>query len=184
MKKTFVCIFISLSFFCNAQDKLNIDLEEYLDMYQSKNFEKAEHFIYPEMWNYVDKKAMLDELKSSFLDKKEVKIIVSKPKVYKVSEKYIIENKFYYKINYSNNLKFKFSNKNISISDIISALESAYGEGNVYYDSDLQEFTAIISKIIIARSDNGIDNWKFLVFHGAIEITDLLLPKEIIKKIL
>ena len=184
MKIILTLFFGFLSFLAYSQDNMIIDLNEYLEMFHTKNFENAEKFFYPELLDKSDKKVLINKLESSFSNKKDVEIIVSNSKINNISEKHLVENKNYYIINYSNNLNFHFVDKNISIPDMISAFNSTYGKGNVYYDYDLQQFTVLVSKVLIARSENGIDNWKFIVFSGSNSVIDLILPKEIVKKIL
>lgn len=181
-----LCI-IFLIFSCSsstfAQITLQTEIEDYLRLYQEKNFNNIDKYYFPEMWDYYDKGDVLEGLKSTFADKNDVKISITKPEILKISENYLIEGKSYHLVKYSNNLIFDFKN-NESTSDMTKALESVYGSGNIYYNETKKTYTAITYKIIVARSNNGLDDWKFLVFYGSNEINSILLPQEIINKIL
>lgn len=177
-------MFYLKSFSQNTENQIKKDIDNYLKIFVDKDFSKISQYSYPEMKKYIDEEEYVEDLKESFRDREDVKISIFNAKVNNISELYHIDNVYYSIIDYSNIISFDFSRKDEEeTSTIIEALESAYGDGNVFFFPEEKIFKALVHKIIIAKSKDGKANWKFLVLHGNNEFVNMIIPINIFMKI-
>jgi hypothetical protein len=193
-QKLFTILFLTISTIGIAQDyknELKKEFNDYLSTIVNMEFEKSMEYIVPEFFEIIPKSQMIKVMKQAF-NNPGIEIEITNPKIIEVKDKKGIENKYYSLLTYSNQMNMKIDGeaeetkdeKTTRINLTKLSLESTFGSGNVEYNEKTDFFQIQSQKDVYGISENGENNWKFLVIEKKQKmILEKLLPKELSEKI-
>lgn len=172
------------------QNTIKTDFYKYLDAISNKEFSKSMDYIVPEFFEIIPKEQMIKAMEQTFNDP-EMEFDLKDPKILEIGNIKEVNNRFYSKLRYSNLMNMKIvseeeeeteEEKKMQNSLMKLSFEQIFGSANVEYDSETNFFQIYSEKEVIAISDNGKTDWKFLVVDEEQNfILEKLVPEEVIK---
>jgi hypothetical protein len=190
----FTILFLTISTIGIAQDyknELKKEFNDYLSTIVNMEFEKSMEYIIPEFFEIIPKSQMIKVMKQAF-NNPSMEIEITNPKIIEVKDKKEIENKYYSLLTYSNQMNMKIEGEDEETEDEKTtrinltklSLENTFGSENVEYNKETDFFQIQSQKDVYGISNNGENNWKFLVVEKKQKmILEKLLPKELSEKI-
>ncbi|TMM29653.1 hypothetical protein FDT66_11100 [Polaribacter aestuariivivens] len=173
------------------KNELKKEFNDYLSAIVNMEFEKSMNYIVPEFFDIIPKSQMIKVMEMTF-NNPDMEFEIKNPKIIKVNDKKQIESKYYSLLTYSNQLNLKIKGeegetideKTTRVKLVKLSLEKTFGSKNVVYNKQTGFFDIQSQKDVYAISENGENNWKFLVIEKKQKfILEKLLPKELIEKI-
>ncbi len=173
-------------------ENLDRDFMEYHDLIVHQELEKSMEFMLPEIFEIIPMDQMLVMMKQVY-NNPDMEFRVDRPKDVTYGEPQKIDVKYYSEISYTYDMKIRYLNLEESEEGaedemgkefIKSALELAYGEGNVEYDEETDFYEIHAVKKAYGVSENGTSDWKFVVVEPKQKLMlEKILPKELTKKL-
>lgn len=175
------------------QQSIKSDFISYLDAIISKDFDKSMDYIIPEFFDLIPKSMMIDIMEETF-NNPEMEFDLKEPKIMYLGKIKNVEGRYYSKLKYSNLMDVKFiddeeeeetteveGEEEMLHSLMMLSFEKTFGKGNVTYDETNNIYKILSKKDVIAISDNGKSDWKFLVIEEAQRfLLEELVPKQVI----
>ena len=171
------------------QNTIRTDFSSYLNLIKDGEFDKAMDYLIPEFFEIVPRDQMIQVLEETF-NSPELEFELKDPKILNVGAAKKVEDKFYSKLKYSNRMDIKFKreegetkeDKEFTNNILKISFEETFGAENVTYNSETGFFEIYEEKSAISISNNGINDWKFLVLEKEQNaILEKLVPQEIIE---
>ena len=170
------------------ENTIENDFSQYLESIVNKEFEKSMEYVYPEFFDILTKEQMIKEMEQ-VSDNEEMEVEFENPKILNIGKSLEVEEQFYSKLKYSNMMNIKIfgeeeeieEDKKVRIGSAKELFEQIFGSKNVGYNSKTDFFEIYVEKEVIAKSENGKSDWKFLVIE---ERQKLILEKFVPKKVL
>ena len=156
-----------------AQEKsIKVYFTAYLEAIANKEFAKSMDFMLPEFFDFFPRETLVAAMEQSF-NNPEMNIEIKDPKILSVGNALEIEGKLYSKIRYSNVMKLKVlgdeaetkEEKDMIIEIMIMSFAQTFGEKNVKYNLETEFYNIYSEKDVIAISNDGTSDWKFLVIE-------------------
>ncbi|AZQ42869.1 hypothetical protein [Nonlabens ponticola] len=191
----FIC-FLSLSytvaFSQEYKEKIESEFNEYLNTIIDKQFEKSTEYLTPEFFNRIPRKILIQAMQETF-NNPDVQFEIVNPKILSIDDSIKIDEKYYSLLIYSNEFKVIFNyaekdetseRKNLRTKLTLLSLENSFGAGNVAHDQKNDLYTIQSEKKVYAISQDGKDEWKFLVLERDQKATlQKLLPQELLQNL-
>jgi hypothetical protein len=194
MKKIILVLLIVLISSINSfsqQEEIQSDFEDYLELIQSQQFEKAMDYMYPEFFELMSKEMMVSLMEQTF-NTPELTISLSDPTIDSVGVVEYLDSMYFAPVNYTHIMTMKFNqgegdtDEDIKFRDemAVASLKIKFGEYKVTYDSVSKEMLITSSKLVYARSKNGKTNWKFIELDPEnMFMIKSMLPEEIYNRV-
>ncbi len=178
---------------CQQDYKQTIEAEftDYLNTIVNMEFEKSVEYIVPEFFDVVPKSQVIMMMQQG-VKSKLMETEILNPQILKIDNAVKIDGKYYVLLTYSSEMKIRFFGiedetkyeKSSRLSMTKGYLEDTFGSDNVYYNDEKDRFDIQSVKDVYAISENGQDNWRFLVIEKDQKmIIDHVLPTEISEKL-
>ncbi|MEZ4847302.1 MAG: hypothetical protein R3B93_01440 [Bacteroidia bacterium] len=171
------------------QNTIRIDFNNYLEAITNKEFSKSMDYIVPEFFEIFPKEQMIKVMEQTF-NNPEMEFELKEPKILEIGKIKKVNERFYSKLRYSNLMNMKFKGEEEETEEekkmrnnlMKLSFEQTFGSENVEYNSEADFFQIYSEKEVIAISDNGKTEWKFLVVEEKQKfILEKLVPEEVIK---
>ena len=171
------------------QNTIRIDFNNYLEAIVSKEFSKSMDYIVPEFFEIFPKEQMIKVMEQTF-NNPEMEFELKDPKILEIGKIKEVDDRFYSKLRYSNLMNMKIvseeeeteEEKKMRNNLMKLSFEQTFGSGNVEYNSETEFFQIYSEKEVIAISDNGKTEWKFLVVEEKQKfILEKIVPEEVLK---
>lgn len=178
-------------------EALQYDLDRYIQLTESGDFEKVMDYIYPGLYRLVPRQLLLDKFKEAF-DGSDMSDYTDGFFVSYISKPIGVEDMVFYKVKYVINLKadphsglvqqvLKGEDVSYDVMDITNDLmftlmEATYGSGNVKYDEGEGYFKVQLINEMLAIYEDGFDSWKFLKY-GSGAMYKRIFPPNVVKKL-
>lgn len=183
----------SIAFCQEYKKEIEKQFLEYNNLIIKQEFGKSMAFIPEEFFEIIPKEQMILVMEKTF-NNPEVEFELMEPKIIEISEVEKIDDKFYSLLSYSSLMNMKFINNDeneetatehqLRMNMIKLSLEETFGSDNVQYDGETDVFEVNAQKQAYAISENGRQDWKFLVIEKKQKfILTKLLPEQLTDKI-
>lgn len=194
MKKlilVFLIVLISLINSFSQQEEIQSDFEDYLELIQTQQFDKAMDYMYPEFFDIMKRDMMVSLMEQTF-NTPELTISLSPPRIDSIGRVEYIDSLYFAPINYTHFMTMKFNpqegetEEDIKMRDefAVVSLKMKFGDENVEYDSISKELHITSNKIVYARSDDGESDWKFIeIDTESMYMIKAILPEEIYNRV-
>ena len=164
------------------KENIRKEFTEYLLALELQDFEKATTFMPAAFFKIYPKETFL-QLMEQVYNSSEYSFEIKNSKILSVDDKLLIDKVYYAKARYSNMLHMKFPSVNdeSTINLMLSTFKQTFGEDNVYYNTETTYFEIYVEKDVIAQSENGEKEWKFIAIEKEqMPLLEKILPKQII----
>ena len=164
------------------------DFTSYLGFLVNKEFAKSMEYMVPEFFDIFPKEQMIQVMEQTFNDPN-MEFELKDPKILGVGDIAEIEGKFYAKLRYGNKMNMKIlgeeeeseEDKEMRIKFTKLSFEQTFGPENVSYNSESDSYQIYSEKDVVAISENGISDWKFLVVEEKQKfILEKLVPEQVL----
>ena len=194
MKNTiiyFTVLLISSLVLFAQQEQIQSDFEDYLELIQTQQFDKAMDYMYPEFFDIMNREMMVSLMEQTF-NTPELTISLSPPRIDSIGRVEYIDSLYFAPINYTHFMTMKFNpqegetEEDIKMRDefAVVSLKMKFGDENVDYDSISKELHITSNKIVYARSENGESDWKFIeIDTESMYMIKAILPEEIYNRV-
>lgn len=178
-------------------EALHYDLDRYIQLTESGDFEKVMDYIYPGLYKLVPRQLLLDKFKEAF-EGSDISDYTDGFFVSDISKPVEVEDMVFYKVKYVINLKadphsglvqqvLKGEDVSYDVMDITNDLmftlmEATYGSGNVKYDEGEGCFRVQLINEMLAIYEDGFDSWKFIKY-GSGALYKRIFPPNVVKKL-
>ncbi|WP_316785534.1 hypothetical protein [Pedobacter frigiditerrae] len=193
-KVLLITLLLATSSVAMAQDykkEIEKEFKEYLNALFSKDFEKSMNYLTPEVFKIIPKAQMIKIMEQTF-NEPSIEFELKDAKIIEIQNSEKIENKFYSFLSYSNLMRIKFKSERNETTEEKKmknnlgklSFEKTFGVQNVKYDDKTEFFEIYVEKPVYAISDNGKNDWKFIVVEKKQKsFLETLLPKKLIEKV-
>jgi hypothetical protein len=189
-------LFLAFSIVAFGQEYKKAIEQQFLDynnLIINKEFEKSMTFVPDEVFEIIPREQMIIVMEKTF-NNPGFEFELKTPKIKEISRARKIDGKFYSFLTYSSLIEMKFLNdeqeeeteneQKLRVNMIKLSLEESFGSENVKYDEVEDVFEVNAQKQAYAISNNGKEDWKFLVIDTKQKfLLDKLLPKKLADKI-
>lgn len=207
LKNTFVAItlfiFSGIGYAQDYKSEIKKEFGDYLDLILAQDFEKSMEYVIDDVFEIVAKEDMISLMESTF-NTPGLELSMEQAKIISVGDKELVEEKFYTLLSYSNIMKMKFleeaeeenneednrteeelaKDEKIKNALVRVSLAKTFGDENVKFNEDSKVYEIFVIKQAYAISENGNENWKFIVAEkNQKAFLELILPKAIVDKI-
>lgn len=165
-------------------DLFQKDIQNYLNAYNTTDWERVTGMIYPPFFNAVSRNQIIQTLR--ILDSIGMKRTFTLKNVEKVSDVVVNGNEKFCLVNYNTQIIIVINRLQIAnIEKFKEDFAEDFGEENVVYDEKNLRFTIEANQKIIAASNKDSDNWKYIELNNehAVDRVLLIMPKEVLKKL-
>jgi hypothetical protein len=181
-------------FTCSSQDfKKTIEKEfkDYNNLIEKLEFEKSMQYLPQEFIELFSKSQFIKMMNQTY-NNPSFKYEIKHLKIDNINDLQKIENKYYTSFNFSGNILIKTNRRiNEDDEDFLNrikkaklSMEQSLGKDKVNLIDSQTTISINSFKKVIAISNNGKSDWKFLVLgKNQNEIAKKILPKQIIEKI-
>ncbi len=184
----FLVIFSLMVISCSEKKELTDlfqkDIQNYLNAYNTTDWERVTGMIYPPFFNAVSRNQIIQTLR--ILDSIGMKRTFTLKNVEKVSDVVVNGNEKFCLVNYNTQIIIVINRLQIAnIEKFKEDFAEDFGEENVVYDEKNLRFTIEANQKIIAASNKDSDNWKYIELNNehAVDRVLLIMPKEVLKKL-
>ncbi len=186
--------FIVIPFFGFSQsykNQIDTEFNQYLDLVTQKKFEKSMEYLIPEFFDLFPKAKIVEAMEKVF-NNPAVEFEIKNNTIEKIADLQKIKNKFYAVMTYSNQMNMRVKSDKVETDDekkmriemIKLTLQNKFGSKNVGYNTSTDFFEVQVTKQAIAISNDGVEQWKFLVFEeNQRALLEKLVPKELLKQL-
>lgn len=194
VKKIILSFLLLIVFTCSSQDfKKTIEKEfkDYNNLIEKLEFEKSMQYLPQEFIELFSKSQFIKMMNQTY-NNPSFKYEIKHLKIDHINDLQKIENKYYTSFNFSGNILIK-TNRRINEDDeeflnrikkAKLSMEQSLGKDKVNLIDSQTTISINSFKKVIAISNNGKSDWKFLVLgKNQNEIAKKILPKQIIEKI-
>ena len=194
--KTVVLTILLLSVFSttfsqNNKKEIELQFTEYLNSIVNREFEKSMNYITDDFFKIIPKAQMISLMEKVF-NNPDMEFEIKSPKIIRIEDSELIEQKYYSLLTYSNLLNMKFLGEKeetaaehksrINLTEL--SLDNTFGADNVKYNEKTDFFEVYSEKQVYAISENGETGWKFVVLEkNQKPILEKILPKQLTEKI-
>lgn len=184
-------IIISFTSLESKQEEIQSDFEDYLELIQTQQFDKAMDYMYPEFFDIMNREMMVSLMEQTF-NTPELTISLSPPRIDSIGRVEYIDSLYFAPINYTHFMTMKFNpqegetEEDIKMRDefAVVSLKMKFGDENVDYDSISKDLHITSNKIVYARSENGESDWKFIeIDTESMYMIKSILPEEIYNRV-
>ncbi len=156
------------------------DIKGYLVELNNQNWDSSMDYIYPELFKFATKDQMVGALEQ--MGEVGMKMTINFIGLGEVSEVMTVDDEQFCRIEYQATILMNISDEVLLYADQLeTSFESAYGIGTVNYNEDEQVFTIDANRIIIAITEKGTSNWKYLEYNKEQDaLLGKLIPEEVI----
>jgi hypothetical protein len=186
-------VFILILSSCASSKQVQIkeQFSEYLNAYQSEQFEKAADFITEEYFEYFPREMLISSLKKVYTDTEKTEMVNENFRITNISKPTLIDDKYYSLITFSGVKKRRYLNdKRAEESEneflermyqVEKGMQRAFGENNVKYDVESKYFIIIFEQSYYGILNENDTKWKFLIVdEGQQKILKQLIPNELL----
>lgn len=173
------------------EEQIQSDFEDYLELIQTQQFDKAMDYMYPEFFDIMNREMMVSLMEQTF-NTPELTISLSPPRIDSIGRVEYIDSLYFAPINYTHFMTMKFNpqegetKEDIKMRDefAVVSLKMKFGDENVDYDSISKELHITSNKIVYARSVDGESDWKFIeIDKESMYMIKAILPEEIYNRV-
>lgn len=197
MKRLYILFFLLNSLLIvsqnNYKNEIKSDFLKYNSLIVQKKFSQAMDYVLPDFFEIFPKNQMIKIMETTF-NSPDLTFELETPIIESIEDKIKVEDRYYSQIKYSNLMKLKISSNEIEDEDedekkmriniTVLAYEKTFGKGNVLYNNETDFFEINAHKTAFAISNNGEDDWKYVVAEKRQKlILSKILPEEIVNKI-
>lgn|GEM_PF-4039769 len=178
-------------------EALHYDLDRYIQLTESGDFEKVMDYIYPGLYKLIPRQLLLDRFKEAF-EGSDISDYTDGFFISNVSAPVEVDRMIVYKVTYIINLKAAahsslvqrlMDGEEINYDEVdseqefmMNMMEAVYGSGNVKYDADEACFRVQQINEMLAIHENGFDSWKFIKY-GSGALYKRIFPPNVVKKL-
>jgi len=181
----------------NAKKEIETDFNTYLTAIINKEFETAIEYTAEGIFELIPREQLLVAMQSAF-NSESMNFRFDNTNIKDINEPELINEKYYTTLSYSNDMYIGFVDNSVEDSEddelqekkelqqsmMLVSFYKNFGEENVTYIEDKDQYKISVQKRVIAESPNGITNWKFIVVEKNMKpILEMFLPSEIIEKL-
>jgi hypothetical protein len=167
------------------------EFSAYTQAIVDRKFDVAAEYIHPDFFEILPKKSIISLMEMPY-KMPNIEIEIVDPKVLSVGDAEQVEDRYYAMITYSNLMKIKVGTDEPETAEekaermrlLKMSYQNKFGADNVHYNEETEFFEILITKKVIAISDDGQTGWK--VIEGEKKQKSILgkvIPKEILGKI-
>lgn len=177
---------LNLTFAQSAKQNVERDFMNFNQLISEKKIDDALEYTNPKIFEIIPKESIKNLLEAVY-NMPNIEYKTSKPIISEISDVKRIENIDYIRIEYISPIVMKIKNLNLNeeskIHSILNSFESKFGKGNVTFDKVSGVFKINAKKVVIASSNTGINNWKFVTVDNPRMKTILkkIIPAEILE---
>lgn len=202
MKTLLTLFFLTLTTWVTAQsesknwdqpykNEIAKEFSAYTQAIVDRKFDVAAEYIHPDFFEIIPKKSIISLMEMPY-KMPNIEIEIVDPEVLSVEDAELIQGRYYSMITYSNLMNIKVGTdepetaeeKTERIALLNLSYQNKFGADNVHYNEETEFFEILITKKVIAISDDGQTGWKFIVGEKKQKsILGKVLPKEILGKI-
>jgi hypothetical protein len=201
MKHIFTYVFLLATtltgFSQTAKKEIETDFDTYLSAIINQEFNKALDYTAEGIFELIPREQLLVVMQSAF-NSEAMSFTFDNTNIKDINEPELINEKYYATLSYSNDMYISFINdsledaededlqekKELQQSLMLVSFYKNFGEENVTYLEDEDQYKIGVQKQVIAESPNGETNWKFIVIEKNMKpILEMFLPSEIIEKL-
>lgn len=187
MKKFFLFLSFIIAIPLFAQDfKTEIEQQfgDFSTLMTEKKFDQAlSDYANADFLQMVPKEQVVEMMNQMF-NSSEIEVEIRKPTHIFIHQDVVEEkgNKFV-RIDYQQQLKMNFKDKEISAESLLIALRKQFGNDNVSFDDTTGYFLIDTQKVVVANSQNE-KNWKFTILEKKqIPILKTFIPEQFLKNL-
>lgn len=185
LKVIFSFQILCLGFFVQGQtykDDVQTQFFDYTALLINKDFSKSIDCLNPDFLKIVPKDQLLIIMEKTY-NNPALDFEISRPTIISIDGKISINGREYVKFEYSNYLTLRFIAEDGKIQDTALtkvALENKFGQNNVAYNSQTDQYKILVFKKVIADSRDH-KKWTFVVVEeNQKPILERFLPKELL----
>jgi hypothetical protein len=186
LKTSFSLLLLCISFLVQGQtykDDIRTQFLDYTDLLIKKDFSKSIDYLNPDFLKITTKDQLLMVMEKTY-NNPSLGFEISKPTIISVDDKTSIDGREYVKFGYSNYLTLHFITEDGKVQDTAltkKALENQFGQNNVTYNSQTDQYKIQVFKKVIADSKDN-EKWTFVVVEEKQKsILEKILPKELLQ---
>lgn len=148
----------------------------------NKEFAQSVDYINPDFFKIVPKAQMIKLIEQVY-NSPEIEFVMDSPKIASIEDKVSINNTYYTKLKYSNNLFIKYSELTTAAKDtalMMQMLQQQFGRDQVSYDPATLFYKIGVTKNVVANSKDN-QHWTFVVIEEKQKpILEKFLPKQLL----
>lgn len=189
VKKTGLLLLLLSVLSGNAQTDTSLmaRLQRFLEFTEKQEVDAALDLTYPRLFTIVSRAEMKKELLNA-QEVDDVKIRMDSLRIDTVYPVFQHEKGNYTKVAYSLNIYLQMLGENATedeseIAQMKEIYESAYGEGNVFYNAEKKEFKLRSHSAMIGIRDDVSPEWTFLNFEIDSPLTGILFGDKLLEKL-
>ncbi|WP_028377218.1 hypothetical protein [Leeuwenhoekiella sp. MAR_2009_132] len=171
-----IACFLFASFTIHAQNyksTIKSTFSEYLDAIVNSDFEKAMDYMLPEFFDIIPRAQLVSIMEQTF-NNPQMSFKIRNPEVLRVEDAQEIEDKFYAMLTYANDMDMQLKGEENETEEqkamrtglTQAAFAQSFGKDNVKYKDSTDSYTIHAEKEVIAISNNGTTDWKFIVLEN------------------
>jgi len=185
------CSVTKKAFQTEGQNAIRNDFTSYLSFMSNEEFNKAFDYFIHELFDVVPKEELVELMEEQF-NTPGVEMSLEKDKILEVEKIKKVEGEFYSKLKYSLLVKMKIEmvkeknetekakEKRINMAKLI--LQRELDAETVVYNYETDFFEIFVEEDVLAISENGQSNWKFLIIEeDNNEIIKAIIPEKVLK---
>jgi len=171
-----------ISVFAQNKEVFENDLNQYMKAYNSRNWDGVMSMIYPKLFTFSDKQAIVEQLAN--IDSSGLALTFSSPKINKTSGIVTVGKESFCILSYNCQMKMVISGKMLeAVETLKSTFEAQYGVSSVKFDKDSNTFDIDANLYMYAVSADKGKTWKYLEKNDSMSyMFDSLIPKKVLKK--
>ena len=193
MKKVLIFVFVMMGFVNTNAQKKEIT-KRFLTMQSAlvkKDFKTTMDYTADEIFTVVPKEQMVSLMERTSANP-QMEIEIELPKIISISDVFVHNAKEYAILDVSGIQKIRVSDENKKQLNLGNPLlltlklkfDVQYGPENVQFNDLNNFFTIVVDQKVVAITEKGSKDWKFLVMDkNRIQFLSKLLPEEVAEKI-
>lgn len=190
MNRFFIALLlVFMSFSASAQQAQTTaekDFMTYSELLANKQWTQAVEYLNPGLFTLIPKEGMVQVFEQTF-NNPEMQIVMGTPKITQVGPTQSLEGKHFLIISYDNYMKIKMiyqAGEKSANDAIFEVYKTNYGSDNVSFDEVNSEFTIQLKQKVVAVSQDGKSQWKFLEYNpNQKEMLKQFIPEALLKQL-
>ena len=164
------------------KDSIQQQFLRYTVHLMNKEFAQSVDYINPDFFTIVPKAQMIQLIEQVY-NNPEMEFEIDSPRIASIEDKVSINNTYYTKLKYANNLFIKYGELTTAAKDtalMVQMLQQQFGRDQVSYNPATLFYKISVTKNVVANSKDNL-HWTFVVIEEKQKpILEKFLPKQLL----